>query len=195
LVSERLFALYLLASDLSESEETSSPTSGRPFPSSNAILSNTSVAAHLILSYSTDNFYLEISISVVQSNSVRPIKDLCFLGWCIIDILGTVMLAIENRDGADIANTALLQDQGIYFYAYDAPDAQTISHASMTSGTAALRYAMDPEASNISTSHGSVQARAPSFKESLVDRDASCIFTNAPPLFFRGTHYLEASQG
>ncbi|KAJ7281354.1 hypothetical protein C8J57DRAFT_1463594 [Mycena rebaudengoi] len=33
-------------------------------------------------------------------------------------------------------------------------------------------------------------ARVLSFKESLVDRDASCIFTNAPLLFCRGTHII-----
>ena len=80
---------------------------------------------HLVLSHSADDFYLEIPIAVVQSNSVHPIKYLRFLGWCIIGILGTVK---TDREGVDIVDTALLQDRGTYFYVYDAPDDDGWSH-------------------------------------------------------------------
>ncbi|KAJ6530689.1 hypothetical protein B0H19DRAFT_1191825 [Mycena capillaripes] len=140
---------------------------------------------HLILSHSTDDFYLEIPIAVVQSNSVHPIKYLCFLGWCIIGILGTVK---SDREGVDIGNTALLQDRGTYFYVYDAPD-----------DNAALQYAVDLDVikarSHTSASDTSARNRATSFKESLVQRDASCIFTNAPPLLCQGTHIIPFHKG
>ncbi|KAJ7925799.1 hypothetical protein B0H13DRAFT_1113789 [Mycena leptocephala] len=140
---------------------------------------------HLILSHSTDDFYLEIPISVVQSNSVRPIKYLRFLGWCIMGILGAVK---SDRAGADLADTALLQDRGTYFYVYDAPN-----------DDAALRYAVDPDVikarSHISASDSSIRARDAAFKESLLRRDASCIFTNKPPLFCEGTHIIPFHKG
>jgi hypothetical protein len=80
---------------------------------------------HLILSHSTDDFYLKIPISVVQSNSIRPIKYLRFLGWCIMGILGTVK---SDRAGAGLADNALLQNQAIYYYVYDALDDDGWSH-------------------------------------------------------------------
>ncbi|KAF7371615.1 hypothetical protein MVEN_00017000 [Mycena venus] len=140
---------------------------------------------HLILSHSTDDFYLEIPISVVQSNSVRPIKYLRFLGWCIIGILGTVK---SDREGVDIVNTALLQDRGTYFYVYDASD-----------DDAALQYAVDLDVikarSHISASDSSIRARDAAFKDSLLQRDASCIFTSKPPLFCEGAHIIPFHKG
>ncbi|KAJ7764158.1 hypothetical protein DFH07DRAFT_1016783 [Mycena maculata] len=140
---------------------------------------------HLILSHSTDDFYLEIPIAVVQSNSVHPIKYLRFLGWCIIGILGTVK---SDRAGADVTDNAPLQDQGTYFYVYDAPD-----------DDAALRYAVDPDVikarSNTSASDSSTRARAKAFKDSLLKRDASCVFTNKPVLFCEGTHIIPFHKG
>ncbi|KAF7371518.1 ER-Golgi vesicle protein transport Sft2 [Mycena venus] len=140
---------------------------------------------HLILSHSTDDFYLEIPIAVVQSNSVRPIKYLRFLGWCIIGILGTVK---SDREGVDIVDPALLQDRGTYFYVYDAPN-----------DDAALRYAVDPDVikacSHISASDSSIRARDAAFKDSLVQRDASCVFTSKPPLFCEGAHIIPFHKG
>ncbi|KAJ7800957.1 hypothetical protein B0H14DRAFT_2386792, partial [Mycena olivaceomarginata] len=139
----------------------------------------------LILSHSTDDFYSEIPIAVVQSNSVHPIKYLRFLGWCIIGILGTVK---SNREGVDIVDTALLQDRGTYFYVYDAPD-----------DDAALRYAVDPDVikahSHISASESSARTREAAFKDSLLRRDASCIFTNKPSMICQGTHIIPFHKG
>ncbi|KAJ7919235.1 hypothetical protein B0H13DRAFT_1868754 [Mycena leptocephala] len=141
---------------------------------------------HLILSYSTDDFYLEIPIAVVQSNSVHPIKYLRFLGWCIIGILGTVK---SDREGVDIVDTALLQDRGTYFY-----ELFRIQYSSMTSRAATLRYAVDPDVikarSHVSTSDSSIRARGDAFKDSLLQRGASCIFTDVPPLLCEGTHII-----
>ncbi|KAJ6557111.1 hypothetical protein B0H10DRAFT_2121174 [Mycena sp. CBHHK59/15] len=140
---------------------------------------------HLILSHSTDDFYLKIPISVVQSNSVRPIKYLRFLGWCIMGILGTVK---SDRAGADLADNALLQSQAIYFYVYDASD-----------DDAALQYAVDLDIikarSHISASDSSAWARDATFKDSLLQRDASCIFTNKPPMICQGTHIIPFHKG
>ncbi|KAJ6473663.1 hypothetical protein C8R45DRAFT_874131 [Mycena sanguinolenta] len=140
---------------------------------------------HLILSHSTDDFYLEIPITVVQSNSVHPIKYLRFLGWCIMGILGTVK---SDRAAADLADNALLQNQAVYFYVYDASD-----------DDAALRYAVDLDVikarSHISASDSSIKARGTAFKTSLIGRDASCIFTNKPPLFCEGTHIIPFHKG
>ncbi|KAJ7642551.1 hypothetical protein B0H17DRAFT_1104996 [Mycena rosella] len=140
---------------------------------------------HLILSHSTDDFYLEIPIAVVRSNSVRPVKYLRFLGWCIIGILGTVK---SDRTGVDMVNTALLQDRGTYFYVYDASD-----------DDAALRYAVDPDVikarSHTSASDSSIRVRAAALKNSLLKRDASCIFTNKPPLFCEGAHIIPFHKG
>ena len=156
----------------------------------------------LILSLSTDDFYLEIPISVVQSNSVRPIKYLRFLGWCIMGILGTVK---SDRAGADLADNAHLQSQAIYFYVYDASDDDGWSHPNYLAFTydppraAALQYAVDLDVikarSHISASDSSARNRATSFKESLLRRDASCIFTNKPPLFCKGTHIIPFHKG
>ncbi|KAJ6618430.1 hypothetical protein B0H10DRAFT_1947613 [Mycena sp. CBHHK59/15] len=132
----------------------------------------------LILAHTSDDFYLDIPISVVNHNCVRPIKYLRFLGWCIIGILGTVR---RHRKGADIGDDGSLLEQRAYFYVYAAVDKD-----------ASLKYAVDPEVikprSNVSSSNSST--RASSFKASLVDRDASCIFTDAPPLFCEGTHII-----
>ncbi|KAJ7023795.1 hypothetical protein C8F04DRAFT_1401491 [Mycena alexandri] len=140
---------------------------------------------HLILSHSTDDFYLKIPISIVDSNSVHPLKYLRFLGWCIIGILGTIR---SHRADADLVETVPLQDEGTYFYVYDAAD-----------DDAALKYAVDPEVikarSHISASDSSVQARTAAFKESLEQRDASCIFTNAPQLVCQGTHIIPLHKG
>ncbi|KAJ7653837.1 hypothetical protein B0H17DRAFT_957194 [Mycena rosella] len=158
---------------------------GQPFGGASRGLIVAAGHVHLILSHSTDDFYLEIPISVVQSNSVRPIKYLRFLGWCIMGILGTVR---SDRAGADLADNALLQNQAIYFYVYDAPD-----------DDAALQYAVDLEVikarSHISASDSSARNRATSFKETLVQRDASCIFTNAPQLLCQGTHIIPFHKG
>ncbi|KAJ7712939.1 hypothetical protein B0H16DRAFT_1899737 [Mycena metata] len=139
----------------------------------------------LILSHSNDDFYLEIPISVVQSNSVRPIKYLRFLGWCIIGILGAVK---TDREGVDIGNTAPLQHQGTYFYVYKAAN-----------DDAALKYAVDLDVikarSQISGSDSSFKTRSATFKGSLLNRDASCIFTDVPPLFCEGTHIIPFHKG
>ncbi|KAJ7492928.1 hypothetical protein B0H11DRAFT_2006665 [Mycena galericulata] len=140
---------------------------------------------HLILSHSIDSFYLEIPISVIQFNSVHPIKYLRFLGWCVIGILGTVK---SDRQGSDLANTAPLQDQGRYFYIYNAPD-----------DNAALQYAVDPEIlktrSNTPTVDTAMRNRAASFKQVLVNRDAKCVFTGWADDFCEGSHIIPFHKG
>ncbi|KAJ7784972.1 hypothetical protein DFH07DRAFT_786395 [Mycena maculata] len=72
----------------------------------------------------------------------------------------------------------------------------TISHPSIASRAAALRYAVDPDVikarSNISASDNSIHA---AFKDSLLQRDASCIFTDVPPLLCEGTHIIPFHKG
>ncbi|KAF7333904.1 hypothetical protein MSAN_02403200 [Mycena sanguinolenta] len=139
----------------------------------------------LILSHSTDVFYLEIPIPVIRSNSVRPIKYLRFLGWCIMGILGTVK---SDREGVDVADNASLQGEAIYFYVYEALD-----------DAAALQYAVDLDVikarSAVSVSDSSVHARERAFKNSLLQRDASCIFTDKPPMFCQGAHIIPFHKG
>ncbi|KAJ7888980.1 hypothetical protein B0H13DRAFT_1888193 [Mycena leptocephala] len=60
------------------------------------------------------------------------------LGWCIMGILGTVK---SHRQGPDLANTSPLQDQGRYFYMYDAPDDNGQSHPPLSS---ALPLSLSP---------------------------------------------------
>ncbi|KAJ6529483.1 hypothetical protein DFH09DRAFT_934820 [Mycena vulgaris] len=138
---------------------------------------------HLILSHSTDDFYLEVPIAVIHSNSVHPIKYLRFLGWCVIGRLGAVK---RTRGGADIADTAPLQDRRTYLYVYDAADN-------------ALKYAVDLEVlktrSHISTSASSKPTRDDAFKENLAERDVRCIFTSKPPGFCEGTHIIPFHKG
>ncbi|KAJ7208827.1 hypothetical protein GGX14DRAFT_453432 [Mycena pura] len=139
----------------------------------------------LVLSRSTNEFFLQIPISVVQSNCLRPIKYLGFLGWCIIGLPGTVK---SDRAAAGLADSALLQNQAIYFYVYEASDED-----------AALQYAVDLDVikarSHISASNSSVVGRIAAFKDSLLRRDASCIFTGKPPVFCEGTHIIPYHKG
>ncbi|KAJ7211111.1 hypothetical protein C8J57DRAFT_1606022 [Mycena rebaudengoi] len=94
----------------------------------------------IILSRSTDHFYLEIPIAVVQSNSVHYLR---FLGWCIISKLGTVK---SDREGVDII-----------FSKIKAPTSTSMTLLS-TITIAVLRYAVDPDVikarSQVSTPSG-----------------------------------------
>ncbi|KAJ7769504.1 hypothetical protein B0H16DRAFT_1307519 [Mycena metata] len=69
----------------------------------------------------------------------------------------------------------------------------------MTSRAAALQYAVDPDVikarSQFSGSDSSIHRRKIAFKESLLKRDASCIFTNTPPQFCEGTHIIAFHKG
>jgi hypothetical protein len=69
----------------------------------------------------------------------------------------------------------------------------------MTPRAAALRYAVDLDVlkarSHISASDNSARARDAAFKDSLLRRDAACIFTSRPPVFCEGTHIIPFHKG
>ncbi|KAJ7779746.1 hypothetical protein B0H16DRAFT_1448193 [Mycena metata] len=93
--------------------------------------------------------------------------------------LGTVK---TDREGVDIENTAPLQHQSTYFYVYEAAN-----------DDAGLKYAVDLDVikarSQISGSDSSFKSRSAAFKESLLHRDASCIFTDGP--FHKGDEWFD----
>ncbi|KAJ7134263.1 hypothetical protein C8R44DRAFT_869926 [Mycena epipterygia] len=82
-----------------------------------------------------------------------------------------------------IADVELLQEQGAYFCVYAALDRDV-----------ALQYVVDPEVIKARSDVSSSSSASESFRVSLVDRDASCIFTDAPPLFCKGTHIVPVHE-
>ncbi|KAJ7246669.1 hypothetical protein C8J57DRAFT_1724736 [Mycena rebaudengoi] len=134
-----------------------------------------------LLSHEVDTFYLDIPISVVTANCLRPIKYLRFIGWCVIGILGTVNAA---RDGQEIAHNAHIQDQAIYYYTYTAAP------------NGAPQYAVDLEAANMrSNVSSSSSSRVDEFRVKLIQRDAACIFTDAPSTVCIGSHIIPFHKG
>ncbi|KAJ7639353.1 hypothetical protein FB45DRAFT_425222 [Roridomyces roridus] len=149
---------------------TASPTSGHVW---------------LILSHSTDDFFLEIPTRIIKSNCRRPVKYLRFLGWCILGRIGALK---TDRAGVAVGDDGVLNDQAVYYFVSDAAD-----------DTAALQCAVDLEVmerrNSDSFSDTSAEAEDEAFKQSLIERDAVCMFTNASRHACRGTHIIPEEVG
>ncbi|KAJ7639352.1 hypothetical protein FB45DRAFT_905375 [Roridomyces roridus] len=139
----------------------------------------------LILSHSNDVFYLEIPTRIIKTNCRRPVKYLRFLGWCIMGRSGAIK---TDRAGVAMGDEDTLNDETIYYFVTNAAD-----------DAAALRYAVDPEVmksrSSHSTSSTSMRTAQDRFKDSLIQRDVVCVFTNSSKLTCQGSHIIPFHKG
>jgi hypothetical protein len=67
---------------------------------------------HLVLSEPPQHFYLEIPIAIIEELCLKPHKYLCYLGWCVLGVLGTLKDAHMNEVNLD----GNLVDRAVYHY-------------------------------------------------------------------------------
>ncbi|KAF7321959.1 ER-Golgi vesicle protein transport Sft2 [Mycena kentingensis (nom. inval.)] len=167
----------------------------------------------LFRSRSDEEFYLEIPVSIIHLNCLKPIKYLRFLGWCIIGLLGDVCTVRRQEDDTNAASDAdeaptddasdaqtndvdihydkVADDEGlvectIYVYVYKPQQP----------GDSQLRYAIYPQIfkrpSNASSSSGaSTQRRNLDFRTEIIERDRMCPFTYQKPHVCQATHIID----
>lgn len=149
------------------------------------------------------NFYLDISMYVIEPLCLRPRKYLRYLGWCVLGIEGRVMLGAQ-----DIGDEGELVDQGVYHYVINATG---FSRSPWIENRAApltihiihvdpLARAIDLEVikqrstvlSSESAHSGSTSTRN-NFREDLAERDGACVFSHSP--FVTGVHIIPYARG
>ena len=66
---------------------------------------------HLVL-FEPEIFYLEIPVNIIHNLCLKPLKYLCYLGWCILGIKGT--LEDVHQDAVDLEGNIV--EQHVYNY-------------------------------------------------------------------------------
>ena len=68
---------------------------------------------HLVLfEQQPDSFYLEIPLNVIRDICRHPAKFLCYLGWCVLGVEGS----LRDVPGDQVDLNGDLVDQSIYYY-------------------------------------------------------------------------------
>ncbi|KIJ27646.1 hypothetical protein M422DRAFT_238976 [Sphaerobolus stellatus SS14] len=121
---------------------------------------------HLVLHTKVDGtqFYLEIPVSLITANCLKPLKYLKYLGWCILAIEGVLRLERNNHAAEEVQdlNGQLLETT----YFYSLPNNVTVDLNVIKGRTG-------------STSSESSESRT-QFRKDLLARDGRCIFTQFP---------------
>ncbi|KAJ7710961.1 hypothetical protein B0H17DRAFT_1027931 [Mycena rosella] len=118
--------------------------------------------------------FLEIPGPELARFSLRPIKWLRYLGWCIYGQPGWLS---TTPGGLEVAGDA--QPDVDYYYVSNLP----------------ARF-IDVNAIDDRTSNSSQHNQRPaSFRQDLIDRDTACIITEAPPNDCTACHILPHSKG
>ncbi|KZP28688.1 hypothetical protein FIBSPDRAFT_947515 [Athelia psychrophila] len=115
---------------------------------------------HLILFSLEHPFYLEIPIDIVNKVSLRPLKYLRYLGWCVLGVEADLV----DEGGNMIALDGDLLDQSIYRYALQNQDI--------------LAHAVDLEVIKERSRVPSETTRTrEDFRTKLLERDGRCVWT------------------
>jgi len=69
---------------------------------------------HLVLfgQRPADPFYLEIPLRIIRSLCRHPPKYLCYLGWCVLGVEGS----LRDQRGDQVNLNGHLVDRGVYYY-------------------------------------------------------------------------------
>jgi hypothetical protein len=62
---------------------------------------------------SSESFYLDIPLKIIKSLSLKPLKYLLFLGWCVLGVEGVLS---REHGGDEIDTEGNLDDQEIYYF-------------------------------------------------------------------------------
>ncbi|KAF7322556.1 ER-Golgi vesicle protein transport Sft2 [Mycena chlorophos] len=125
----------------------------------------------------TNHFYLRIPIFRIQANCLSPVKYLLYLGWCILGQLGS--LKYNREDDHVLAQEDAIEPYRTYYFV---PENETDD---------AFEFAVDMDViAACSTFSTTSSRRETAFKDTLVGRDAMCVFTGASLGFAEGMHII-----
>ncbi|KIJ57367.1 hypothetical protein M422DRAFT_773951 [Sphaerobolus stellatus SS14] len=130
----------------------------RPSPPENHV--------HLVLHTKVDGtqFYLEIPVSLITANCLKPLKYLKYLGWCILAIEGVLRLERDKLAGEEVPDMNGQLQGKVYFY-------------SLSNNVA---VDLDVIKARTSTSSSEISGTRAQFRKDLLARDGRCIFTQFP---------------
>lgn len=132
----------------------------------------------ILLQEEDSSFYLEIPLDIIHSLCLKPRKYLVFLGWCILGVEGV----LTRNDDDEIETDGDLDDEGIYYYA--------------TAGIIDLSHAVDPEVIKLRTNTPSESTGTRNnFRNSILDRDARCVWTGTGPVVGVAMHIIPYQRG
>ncbi|KAI9572192.1 hypothetical protein HD554DRAFT_2311642 [Boletus coccyginus] len=134
---------------------------------------------HLVLlQRQSDPFYLEIPLSVITDVCCHPPKYLCYLGWCVLGVEGS----LQDEAGNHVNLNGDLVDQSIYYYRLPVAEQYVLSRA------------VDLEVIKLRSQVPSQTSRTQgSFRQELATRDGEfCVWTGLPGV---GMHIIPWSKG
>jgi hypothetical protein len=112
---------------------------------------------HLVLK---EPFYLEIPVRIVKEVSLKPLKYLRYIGWCVLGVLGSLV----DESGNLVELNGGLTDGDVYHY--NVPDEDIFA------------YAVDPEViKQRSQVPSETTVTREDFRGEVLQRDSCCVWT------------------
>ena len=145
-------------------------------------------------------FYLEIPLKIIHSLCSTPRKYLVFLGWCILGVEGGLA---ERHDSERMALDGALDDQGLYYYVTNGQIGKLSSTLSLLSMRTNCNLFNEDLSKAVDLEVIKDRSNVPSettdtrndFRNELLKRDVSCVFTGIAKKYGSGMHIIPYARG